>query len=268
MPLIFFGDGKSVNKLLHLCSTNHPVSHIMRAIYLFLCCFIGFNLSAQVEQEQPEVEKDSLAPVADPYYREDQMYATIAYDLMMGKPDGYKQNSFSTALTVGFLRDMPVNKARTYAIAAGLGYAYHNIKHNLWAYNYEGETHNTYEILPEDAIKKNKLVLHALELPVELRWRNSDAVSHKFWRVYLGLKVSYIFADKAQYTPNEGSKITLKNDKNLNQWVYGAYVSAGWNTWNFYAYYGFTPLYKSAVLDSGEKLKLNTLSVGLAFYIL
>lgn len=243
----------------------------MRRIFIFVSLLTGLSAFAQilepVKQDTISTPKDSIAPFADPYYREDQFYATINYNLIQGKPHGYyySQYSFSTGLGIGFLRDMPLNKRRNRSIALGFGYAYNNIKHNLAVTN-DGSK-NVYTVVPENSLDKNKLVLHYLEVPLELRWRTSDSISHQFWRVYAGFKLSYLFYDKAQYEPTTGTGYTIKNDDNMNRLQYGAYLSAGWNTWNFYAYYGFTPLYDTAYIGN-EKLKLNTIKLGLIFYIL
>lgn len=221
----------------------------------------------EIQEQEGPVKLDSLPEISDPLYREDQIYATISYNLVQEKPEGYSQNSVSTGVTFGVLRDFPVNTARTYAIAAGLGYSYNNIKHNLLVT--ENPSGNTYTIQPESNFGRNKLVLHYLELPIEFRWRNSTASDHRFWRVYLGFKLSYLLYDKAQFEDFENvPKVKIKGDNNLNNWVYGAYISAGWNTWNLYAYYGISPIYKDAVTDTGRKLTLNSLNLGLMFYIL
>lgn len=241
----------------------------MRLVTLFLLFFCAFTASAQVFEPKVRdtIEMDSVAPVADAKYREDQFYTSFSYNMMQGKPSGYTQYSFSTGLTVGFLRDMPINKNRTYAIAAGLGYSYNNIKHNLAVINIDGK--NTYQTIDKADFDKNKLVLHYLELPIEFRWRNSNEIDHKFWRVYLGFKVSYLFYDKAQYEPDGNTTIKVRNDKNMNTFIYGTYISAGWNTWNFYAYYGLTPIYNSVPIgNEGQKLTTNSVNLGLIFYIL
>lgn len=237
----------------------------MRFIPILFVFLFALPLAAQVVPDDVVVPMDSLKPVADPKYREDQFYASIAYNLLQGKPGGFSQNSFSSNVTVGFLRDMPVNKARTYAIALGLGYSYNNIKYNLKVD--ESINGPFYAIVPENSFDKNKLVLHYAELPIEFRWRNSDSISHKFWRVYLGFKVSYLFADKAHFEGNDAD-IKIKGNADLNKLIYGAYISAGWNTWNLYAYYGLNPMYKSAYLPNNEKVKLNSVNLGLMFYIL
>ncbi|MXN92076.1 outer membrane beta-barrel protein [Flavobacterium sp. Sd200] len=229
-----------------------------------LLLFFTLSLHAQVEQDTIKIVKDSLAPIADPKYREDQFYATITYNLMEGQPRGYAQYSFSTGISGGFLRDMPVNKRRNHSIAVGLGYSYNNIKHNLVVA--KTDVGNFYSIQSNNTFDRNKLVLHYAELPIEFRWRNSDSISHQFWRIYLGFKASYLFYSKAQLKDG-GNDIKVINDANLNKFVLGSYISAGWNTWNLYAYYGFTPIYKDAVLD-GQKLNMHMLKLGLIFYIL
>ncbi|MEL1245572.1 porin family protein [Flavobacterium sp. DGU11] len=228
---------------------------------VFLTSFAQVN-----ERLKDSVEIDSVPAFADPKYREDQFYTTITYNIMQGKPAGYSQYSFSTGLSAGFLRDMPINKRRNHSIALGLGYSYSNIKHNLIVE--KGSAGNIYHVDAEGSFDKNKLVLHYLEVPLELRWRNSDSISHQFWRIYAGFKLSYMIYDKAQYESGEGGTIKVRKDDNMNRIIYGAYISAGWNTWNFYAYYGLTPIYKDARLESGDKLKLQSFNLGLIFYIL
>lgn len=239
----------------------------MRQLFLVLLFFSGFLATAQIFETKvlDTIEKDSLPPVYDVKYREDQFYASLTYNLIQSKPDNYSQDGVSTGISLGFLRDMPVNKNRTYAVALGLGYSYSNLKHNLQVLNVDGT--NTYQMVSNGSFDKNKLVLHYLEIPLELRWRNSNPTDHQFWRIYLGFKASWMFADKAIFRGDVNS--TVKHDANLNDFVYGTYISAGWNTWNFYAYYGLTPVYNSAPIEgTDQKLKLRAINLGLMFYIL
>ncbi|MFP9100106.1 porin family protein [Flavobacterium sp. RHBU_24] len=238
----------------------------MRGFFGVLLFITTFAAMAQNTDVPNQAVADSLLPDPDPKYREDQFYASVTYNLMQGKPKGYTQYSVSTGVGFGFLRDMPVNTKRNHSIAIGLGYNYNNIKHSLVVGDTLGET--AYEIKSKTTFTKNKLVLHYLDLPIEFRWRNSNDVSHEFWRVYTGIKLSYLFYDKA-YNESDGKKtVTIKNDANINRLAAGLYVAAGYNTWNFYVYYGLTPIYDNAIMESGEKLKLHALKLGLMFYIL
>jgi len=238
----------------------------MRGFFAALLFIITLTAMAQNNDLPAMPVTDSLLPPADPKYREDQFYASITYNLIQGKPRDYSQYSVSTGLGFGFLRDMPINKKRNHSIAIGLGYNYNNIKHSLVVGDTLGQT--TYEVKSKTTFTRNKLVLHYLDLPIEFRWRNSNDVSHEFWRVYAGIKLSYLFYDKA-FNESEGKQtVTIKNDANLNRLAAGLYVAAGYNTWNFYAYYGLTSIYDEPLMESGEKLKLRSLNLGLMFYIL
>ena len=237
----------------------------MRFLYVLIFAFSALPSLAQ-DTELNSVPADSLAIVPDPLYREDQFYISFAYNLLQSSPKGFSQNALPLNLTVGFLRDMPLNAARTHAVALGLGYSFTNLKQNLLITEDAGT--RTYEVEQEGNFENNKLVLHYVEVPLEFRWRNSDSISHKFWRIYAGVKVSYLFADKSQYEL-AGTKFKVKGNDDLNRIAYGVYLAIGWNTWNFYANYGITPLFDKAILfETQEKVKLNSLNLGVMFYIL
>lgn len=229
----------------------------MKKIILIIALF---NAIFGFSQEKP------LATAIDSLYREDQFYATISYNNLQKFPPRLNQNKLSSGVTVGFLRDMPVNKNRTYAIAIGAGYSFNQYNYNLYTYNSDENTRN-YEVLSDDIYyDKNRLTLHFIEIPLELRWRTSTFESHKFWRIYTGVKVGYLFSSKYQFI-NDVQNTVIKNNPDLNKLAYGCYISAGWNTWNVYAYYGLNPIFKNATIN-GETSKMNTINVGLQFYIL
>lgn len=208
-------------------------------------------------------QDDNVISVSDSLYREDQFYASLNYNLLQNKPSGYNQYSFSTGLSIGFIRDFPISKNRHWAIGTGVGYSYNNIKHNLIIEDSGAET--TYNVNSD--YDKNKLVLHYVEFPLEIRWRNSTIESHKFWRIYTGFKVSYLFGNKSVYKFN-GNEELNRNNQDLNKIQYGPYLSWGYNTINFYAYYGLNPLFKDTKLSNGEELNLNNFNIGFIFYIL
>ncbi len=214
-----------------------------------------------------EIQTDSVAVTLDSLYREDQFYFSFAYNNLQKKPNGLSQDKFSPAMSIGFLRDMPINKERTWAIAAGFGYSLNIYNHNLITYvnNASGSTTRTYDVLT-NAFDKNKLTLHYIDIPIEIRWRTSTPETHKFWRIYTGLKASYLIADNYKFQGN-GLTISDSNNKDLNKLQLGTYLAMGWNTWNAYVFYRLNPIYKSAEID-GKNIDLNSINFGLMFYIL
>lgn len=227
---------------------------------LFLFSIKGFSQDSLAVQ----VEKDFDA--IDSLYREDQFYFSVSYCLMQNKPDGFRQNKFSPGISLGFLRDMPINKNRTLAFAVGVGYTFSSYNQNI-AITPNVENFD-YQIIPSNiTYSKDKFLFHTVDLPIEFRWRNSTPESTKFWRVYTGFKLSYLFYDQYKLETSAGnSKIT--DNKDLNSLLYGIYLSAGWNTVNIYAYYGLNSFFKSGTQIDGKPLEVNGLKFGLMFYIL
>lgn len=221
---------------------------------LLLSFFILFT-SVVFSQEDINIDVDSL-------YREDQMYATFSLNLVQNRPAGFSKHSLSSGLSVGFLRDMPFNKKRTWAIGAGLGYSYNNLKNNIKIDN----SSNTLNYTIDNTFDKNKLVLHQLDLPIEIRWRNSTFESHKFWRIYGGFKISYLFADKSVFKSST-EDITVRNNNDLSKIKYATYLSVGNNTGNIYVQYSLSPIFKDVQLNN-KKLELSSLNIGFVFYIL
>jgi len=231
----------------------------------FLSCFflVSFlNVFSQDEDKpkiEPKIKIDSL-------YREDQFYVAVTYNLLVNNPEGLKQDRFSAGVSFGFLRDMPINKDRTVAIGAGLGLSYKNYYQNLAIINQEDGTHS-YGVNPYNEFVSNKFTHYLVDLPIEFRWRNSTYESHKFWRIYGGVKFSYVFSDRSVLDAGEDTyKIT--NNPDVNNFQYGVYLSSGYNTWNVYAYYGLTPMFKSVKTVQGESIDMRTMNIGLIFYIL
>lgn len=229
--------------------------------YFLLIILLSCNLFAQTKEQ---VEKDFDAP--DSLYREDQFYINISYSSLQNQPDGFRQNKFSPSISLGFLRDMPINQSRTFAIAAGLGYTISAYNHNL-VIDPNGN-HNDYSIIDKNLnYSKDKLSIHTIDLPIEIRWRNSTPESHKFWRIYGGVKLSYNVFDRYKFVSENGT-IKTSNNSDLNSFLTGTYLTVGWNTVNFYVYYGLNPLFKSSAKIDGKNVNLNALHFGLMFYIL
>ena len=231
-------------------------SNIIAEMKKLLLFFYFFTFSFVYSQnEENKIPVDSL-------FREDQFYFSVSYNLLRNTPNNYTQYSFSSGLTMGFLRDMPFTKDRKWAIGLGLGYSYNDIKHNLKII--DGIPSNEYSI--DDTYDKSKLRLHYLELPLEIRWRNATYDSHKFWRIYTGFKVSYLFASTSIFQSSTQSAVITNSDE-VTKIQYGPYLSMGYNTINLYAYYGIKSNFDNVKIGN-DQLGLNSFNVGFIFYIL
>lgn len=226
--------------------------------FLFLSFFNVFSQESATSENAPKVKIDSL-------YREDQFYFGFTYNSLANTPTGYSKDKFSAGFSGGFLRDIPINKKRTFAIAPGLGLSYNNYNQNI-AITGSNEAPVYTIIVDSEEYSKNKFSQLFVDVPIEFRWRTSTYESHKFWRIYSGLKLSYLVYDKSIFNSTVGnSKIT--NNKDFSDFTYGAYIASGYNTLNVYAYYGLNSLFKSGK-TSEEDLKANSFNIGIMFYIL
>lgn len=231
----------------------------MRFLYSIIFLVIYCEVFSQATDSIPVLER--TIKVTDPFYREDQFYVGVTHTMLLNQPANYTPRSISIGTNFGFLRDIPINQQRTFAIAPGFGFALYNLRHNLALVDYELPNY-VYDNNP----KKNVQKLSYVEFPIEIRWRTSKVHSHKFWRVYGGFKYSYLLNGSSKYEGVYGTHTYINKDL-FHRSNVGVYVSAGFNTWNFYAYYGFTPLYKKGTADTNRE-HLNMLNLGLIFYIL
>ena len=196
-------------------------------------------------------------PVVDSLFREDQFYVSISYNFLQNKPDNFSQYSFSTGLSAGFLRDFPISDNRHWAIAPGLGYSFNDLKQNI---DFSSISNST-----DTEIVKSRIILHYVDFPLELRWRNATPDSHKFWRIYGGFMASYLINGKFKYEGSFGSGTENINDL-LNKIQYATYLTFGFNTWNAYIHYGLNPFFDKNKTTTENNV--TTLKIGLIFYIL
>jgi Outer membrane protein beta-barrel domain len=229
-----------------------------------LCFFLLIGIHPIFSQENTNSEETPKIKI-DSLYREDQFYFSFALNTLQNKPAGLTQDKFSAGFSAGFLRDFPINKNRTIAIAPGIGFAYNNFHQNL---KIAGTNEvPLYSIIESDMdFDRNRFSQLLVEMPIELRWRTSTYASHKFWRVYAGFKVGYLLYDKSVYADST-SKIVVNNNKDFNKLQYGAYFSAGYNSINIFAYYGLNTLFQNAKTSTAT-IDMNALNVGIMFYIL
>lgn len=228
--------------------------------YLFFVLFCLSCMSFCYTQENTGKEIDSR-------YKEDHFYAGITYNLLGRKPEKLNQSGFSLGFHLGFIKDMPINKGRNFAIGVGLGYSTNSFNQDLLI-NKNNTNVFEYSILEDSqSYTKNKFSTHLIEMPIEFRWRTSTPTEYNFWRIYTGFKFGYIVANNSKYEGDLGGiKYTKNND--FNKFQYGLTLSAGYNTWNIHVYYALNSIFSKEAKINSENLDLNAIKIGLMFYIL
>ena len=201
----------------------------------------------------------------DNKYLEDQFYLGLYYSTLTSSPEDFNQNKFSSTLNFGFIRDFPFNNQRNFGVAVGVGLSLSSSNSNLKLSDLNSSVSG--EIVNGEDFTKNKWNTTKIEFPFEVRWRTSTPTSYKFWRVYFGVKTSYLLKSKYKYE-SLNSNYTLENLP-FRKTQSGITVNAGNNTWNLGLYMGLNPIFNKEFGQNNPNLKdLKEFKLGLVFYIL
>lgn len=192
-------------------------------------------------------------------YLEDQLYISITYNSLLRQPKEATSSGFSYGASAGYIRDIPFNRRGRWAIGVGVGYNYDSFNHGL-------RVDEKGNLTIPNQIAANKIRLHDIEFPIQLRWRTSTAVTYSFWRIYAGVRLNYNFSNTFSYKYNN-QIFSYTNIDSYNNFQAGLELAAGYRAFNFYIYYGLTPMYKN-ILMNNQKVNTRIAKFGLVFYLL
>lgn len=229
--------------------------------YLFLILFLPISACFAQDNGQEQV-----AVVIDSLYREDQFYASLTYNAVVNLNPGVTQSGFSTGFHLGFIRDMPVNLRRNFAIGLGVGISSNSYNQNIIISEAE-EGYNYQFYGAEIDVSKNKFTTYLIDIPLEFRWRTSSPTVNRFWRIYPGFKLSYLVYNTTKTRSDAGS-IDLSNVNDFNDLQYGATLSVGYGNWNFHFYYALNPIFRDSAQLNNKSLDISAMKIGVIFYVL
>lgn len=227
------------------------------SVFLFFISVFGFSSCFS------QVNKDSLL-ISDKYL-EDQLYLGVTYNVLINQPKTIDFSGFSYGIIAGFIKDIPFNKRRNFGVGLGVGYSFDSFNHSMQVV----ENNNKLEFKNRENTKSNKMLLHSLEFPFEIRYRTSTKTKYNFWRIYTGVKVAYVFVNDFKYiTQNSEEVVKYSGIDNFANWQIGLTFSFGYASFNFYANYIATPVLKNAYLNNSLKIETERINLGIIFYIL
>lgn len=220
-------------------------------------------LSAQEEDD------DSAPSVLDSLYREDQFYLGFSYNILTDMPEGISASGFSGGLELGFIRDFPINERRNIAFGTGFGWSFNNYGQNLFI-GEEPDTETTvFQLLDDSFIEydKNRFSMQAIDIPLQFRWRTSKIDTYKFWRIYTGIKMGYVYYFRSNFEQPENT-VRQTEVPEFKRLRWGATFAFGYNTFNFHFYYSLNPFFDDKARLGGEEIEMRSFQVGLMFYLL
>ncbi|MEE9348999.1 MAG: porin family protein [Flavobacteriaceae bacterium] len=222
--------------------------------------FLLFSLLIQAQGDLKEEPKTKSG-----YYLEDQIYIGASYNLLRNKPASVNLRGVSNTIFMGLIRDVPFNEQRNFGMGVGLGYARDTYFHNMKISNSSDQL-SVSNFEDFEYFTSNKLLFHKIEMPIQIRWRKSTIDKYKFFRLYSGVNLSYVFSSKSEFDLNGIQK--YKDLNNINKLQYGLSISMGHGTWNGFVYYGLNSLFKDVNFNNEDPLNLKSFKFGLMFYIM
>lgn len=235
----------------------------MSALRNILLLAVIFSSVGVYSQGEPEPE------VVDSLYREDQIYIGFTYNLLSGKPDNITGPQFSGGFHAGVVRDFPLNDRRNIALGLGLGWSINTYGQNLFIGEESGTEKTIFRILDREEVDydRNRFSTQSVDVPIQFRWRTSTAESYKFWRIYTGLRPSYVYYFRSNFQQPKNT-VRQTDVPEFNPFRLGATFTFGYNTFNFHFYYSLNSFFNDDAVVNGENVELRTFQVGLMFYLL
>ncbi len=123
-------------------------------------------------------------------------------------------------------------------------------------------------VLPSDSnttLKSNKIVMHTVEMPIELRFSTSTPHKYRFWKIYPGSIMAYVFATNTNLRQRED--FDVEEVVEINDFLYGLTLSTGFNKWNLHVYYGLNEIFNNTI-DNSYNFNIQDIRLGLIFYML
>ena len=236
----------------------------MKLKYLVFFMIASCGPAALAQQETLPV----LSGV-DSLYREDQFYLGFTYNLVTSSHGEIAQSGFSGGFNVGFIRDWPLNERRNIAVGTGVGWAINTYGQNLFIGEGSGSEETIFQIIDENRVDydSNRYSTQAVEAPIQFRWRTSTPTEYNFWRIYAGVRLSYVYYFHSSFE-QPGNSVGQTKVSELNRLQVGSSLSFGYSTFNFYFYYNLTPFFDNNARVDGEHIDMRTIQLGLMFYIL
>ena len=194
------------------------------------------------------------------FYREDQIYFGTSLMLIKSNQEDLKTRGLPRHFQFGIIRDMPLIKSGKLSTGLGIGISFERFTTNLIR-----SASGLYSLdLNDNIYNPLSISVQSFEIPISIRWRNSSDRDFAFWRVYGGIKVNWNYRIKAK---QNSSFLTIGEE--LKKFGTNAYLSFGYNTWNFYL---SSPIVSTFdFLNSNQNnslIKIVPLKVGLIFFIL
>ncbi len=231
----------------------------MQKIYIPLLLIITLSHTLTAQETVLETSDDFIEFKKSINKSSDRLVVELSYDMLLNLPDSIKTKGFSRGANVYFTYDVVLGHSR-FSIAPGIGVGNNNY---FMKYHISSDSLGTHFNSFEEGIKvkKSKIALSYIDIPVELRYRSPLNKKGTSWKLAAGFKVGYMVQNKWKYKGDDfgnGEKFKKYNIEHLNKFRYGVMLRGGYGIWNLFAYYSLSEVFN----DKGPKM--TPFSIGFA----
>lgn len=197
----------------------------------------------------------------------DRFMVDLFTDVWHNTPEGMTTNTINRGVTVSIMKDFPLGNS-SFSFAAGAGFTGHNLYSDHY-YTYDDTEGDYFDFIPidetEGEIKKNKLSLNYLNVPLEIRFRTGNVpnVIRLTAGLRAGLLVNAHTKHHFEYEDDEYPeelKYKLHELENIENFRLGVIARIGYGRFNINGYLPLTNIFEGNTVED-----MNFFSVGVTF---
>tara|TARA_B100000497_G_scaffold114856_1_gene137830 strand:- start:208 stop:954 length:747 start_codon:yes stop_codon:yes gene_type:complete len=215
-------------------------------------CLIGFSQSEKFVNKE-EVEETEELKIAeeeeDKMEPRDRFMINLTFDNLFHKENnGFKTKWHSRGIGLYYMYDIPIKNSRV-SIAPGLGFSHSSYYHN--SFMVEDSTGTDFNPIvnydDQDDLKKHKLAVNYVEIPVELRFFGKPSKKGNVFKLALGFRSSVRLVAVNKETNRDNGyfkKVKTKGYRDVALFKGGPTLRIGYAGFNIIAFYSVTELFK------------------------
>ncbi len=191
----------------------------------------------------------------------------FGFNQPFNKPDAFDVNFWgSRTFNVYYQYDLRISKSK-FSVHPGIGLSLERYKlGNDYTLTLTSEgTSLTPASDSYPGVDKSMIVTNYIDVPIEIRFSTNPNDPGRSFRASIGGRAGYLYDSftKIKYREDgETKKIKDKQNFNLNDFRYGAFVKIGAGNLSLFGYYNFSPLFKD---DRGpDQTDMKNFTVGIS----
>lgn len=220
-------------------------------IPILICAFATPLIAQEIDaSNRPDIDRDRFV-------------FNLHWDGWLNHADSLKINAFSSGVGFHFFYDIPLDKNNQFSFAPGVGYSCSNYYNNALFIEDSADVVKVSIIEESVNVKKNKIALGLVEVPIEFRYRSMPDSKGNSFKIAAGFKGGWQFTNKTKYVGDDiifngpsDVKVKIFRYEALNIFRYGPTFRIGYGAVNIQAFYGLSELFNEGEGPTGFPMEI------------